>query len=366
MGSSSVIASVYRQEERRRADLSSRCSSPVPGRSTRQPSSCLSKVKNSPLIVALSALYNDQDLSRLRFAKPAPFIFLCGGVIASNPAEKRLISLRDYLYRIKIFESRIKGNVILAERATQLYRETQYGDLISFEEDIARIASLVLVIPESPGSLAELGASATDDTIRHALRVIMQDKYENDESFIRRGPIERLIKKHDRDHVGFYPWRINNSQHIVLRSISPHYKVIVKFVNDHIGKLPTSTYFPSNSSLRLFYVIYWVIYLFVAASPTVLHDSVIDLLPGTTREDIRNKIYCMMLAGWVKKVPYSGKDYYYVTDADDPFKYSYSRTAMERDTLRRKTDIAASLKKIEDIPKPVLTQAVEGRRARLP
>lgn len=313
------------------------------------------------MIAELSALYNDQDLSRLRFAKPAPFIFLCGGVISSDSTEKRAISLRDFLYRVKRFQSRIKGNVILAERATQLYRETHYSDLISFEEDIARIASLVLVIPESPGSLAELGAFATDDTIRYALRVIMQDKYENDESFIRRGPIERLIVKHDRDHVGFYPWRINKTQHIVLRSISPHYRVILKFINDHIGRLPISMSFPSNAALRLFFVIYWAIYLFIAASPTVLYESVIDLLPGTTREDIRNKIYCMMLAGWVKKFPYSGKDYYYVTSGEDPFKYSYLRTATVRDTLRRKADIAVSLKRIETIPRPVLAQAVEAR-----
>jgi hypothetical protein len=67
-------------------------------------------------------------------------------------------SLRDCLWRVCLLSRRLKGEVVLAEKANQLYRETKYTDLISFEEDIARIASLVLVIAESPGSLAELGA----------------------------------------------------------------------------------------------------------------------------------------------------------------------------------------------------------------
>jgi hypothetical protein len=277
------------------------------------------------LVAELSALYNDQDLSRLRFAKPAQFIFLCGGVTDDTSTEKKPLSLRDYLYRVRKFESRIKADIILAERATQLYRETRYSDLISFEEDIARIASLIVVIPKSPGSLAELGAFATDDTIRNALRVIVQDKYEGDESFIRRGPIERVIGQYGRDHVGFYPWRIHaNSHHIVLRSVKPRYTAIVKFINDHIGKISVSTNFPSNPSLRLFYVVYWLTYLFVAVSPTILYEAVIDLLPDTIQEDIRNKLYCMMLAGWIKKYAYSGKDYYYVTGSEDPFKYSWT------------------------------------------
>jgi hypothetical protein len=56
---------------------------------------------------------------------------------------------------------------VLAEDAFRLFRDSDYSDLISFEEDLARIASVVLVIAESAGSLAELGAFASNDTIRH-------------------------------------------------------------------------------------------------------------------------------------------------------------------------------------------------------
>ncbi|WP_204275442.1 retron St85 family effector protein, partial [Enterobacter hormaechei] len=85
-----------------------------------------------------------------------------------------------------------KYSIVLAEEANQIYRDTEYSDLITFEEDIARIAAVVLVIAESAGSLAELGAFTANDTIRQALRVVIPDHHETAESFVRYGPIERL------------------------------------------------------------------------------------------------------------------------------------------------------------------------------
>jgi hypothetical protein len=185
------------------------------------------------LISALSALYEDQNLARLRFTYPRKFLFLCGGASPRNPPDKKAINLRDYLYRIKNLQTRLKAEVVLAETATTLYRDSNYNDLISFEEDIARIASIVLVIPESAGSLAELGAFATNDAFRHALRVVVQDKYVDDESFIRFGPIKRIMN-YRRDFVGFYTWKLNNSQNVVI--ISPNYKEVFRFINNHLDR----------------------------------------------------------------------------------------------------------------------------------
>jgi hypothetical protein len=147
-----------------------------------------SRVKSN-LVTELTSFFNDFELKDLRVRKPSKFMFLCGGYISRDG---RAQNLRDYLYRVRRLSNRF--NIVLAERATQLYRDSQYGDLISFEEDIARIASLVLVIAESPGSLAELGAFTANDTIQKSLRVMIQQKYDVEESFVRYGPVERVKK----------------------------------------------------------------------------------------------------------------------------------------------------------------------------
>lgn len=121
-----------------------------------------SRVK-SHLVAELTSFYGDLELSQLRVYRPSKFVFLCGGFISLD-SRARAQNLRDYLYRVRGLSPRY--NIVLAEIATQLYRDGGYTDLISFEEDIARIASVVLVIAESAGSLAELGAFTANDTIQ--------------------------------------------------------------------------------------------------------------------------------------------------------------------------------------------------------
>jgi hypothetical protein len=121
------------------------------------------RVKRS-LVAELRVLYDDLNLDGVRVFRPSKFMFLCGGYI-SKDEDAKPINLRDYLFRVRQISNRY--NVVLAEKATQLFRDSEYDDLISFEEDIARIASVVLVIAESPGSLAELGAFKRSE-IEHA------------------------------------------------------------------------------------------------------------------------------------------------------------------------------------------------------
>ncbi|WP_315716472.1 MULTISPECIES: retron St85 family effector protein [unclassified Bradyrhizobium] len=154
------------------------------------------------MVPELRTLFDDLNLDGVRVFRPSKFMFLCGGYIAKEH-DARPVNLRDYLFRVKRISNRY--DIVLAEKATQLFRDSAYNDLISFEEDIARIASVVLVIAESPGSLAELGAFTANDTIRNALRVVIQNQHEVAESFVRYGPIER-IKKAKRANLAVYPW----------------------------------------------------------------------------------------------------------------------------------------------------------------
>ncbi len=174
-------------------------------------------------------------------------MFLCGGVI-SKSADAKPENLRDYLCRVRPLK--LHHPIILAEGAVELYRKTHYHDLISFEEDLARIASVVLVIVESPGSFAELGAFASNDTIRKALKVIIQEEYETAESFVRYGPVER-VSKAQRSDLGVYPWRMRAGK-LVVRSTISHYSHIKKFFNLHLDSTPRSMSFGSLEDAKLF------------------------------------------------------------------------------------------------------------------
>jgi hypothetical protein len=99
-------------------------------------------------------LFGDLNWDQLRVRRPTRIIFFCGG--ATGEGARSTGSLRHYLLQDKQIGKKIDAEIILAEQANQLYRDTSYYDLITFEEDIARISAMVLLIAESPGSLAEL------------------------------------------------------------------------------------------------------------------------------------------------------------------------------------------------------------------
>jgi hypothetical protein len=313
------------------------------------------------LSAELLAFFRDLDFDKLRINRPSKFIFLCGG--QTSGANRLPGSLRDYLYRTRPLK-RLKADIVLAENAVQLYRETSYSDLISFEEDIARISSVVLVIAESRGSLAELGAFSTSKTIRKSLRVISQEKYATAESFIRRGPIQRIIKSGARDFVGYYPWRVTQSGRFVKKSARLHYTEIRKFIMSHLDAVPASELYSEHAERQTFYVIYWVIYLAFAVSVVDLYSYVKSLIPGIQTKEIRNRLYCMELAGWIRRYSYSNKDYLFVLHEHDPFDYAFRPGVADRDSARRKFAVAESLSKKATTPRHVVQSANDARRTR--
>jgi hypothetical protein len=70
-----------------------------------------------------------------------------------------------------------------------------HDDLLTFERDACHLAKAVILFPESPGSLAELGALAVDDSIVDRLLVVVQSRYlehNHRESFLNLGPLKRV------------------------------------------------------------------------------------------------------------------------------------------------------------------------------
>lgn len=312
------------------------------------------------MLPELQNFFDDLDLARLRVVRPSKFVFLCGGQTDNQSAHP--LSLRDYIYRTKPIQNRLKADVVLAERAVQLYRDTHYSDLISFEEDIAVISSVVLLIAESRGSLAELGAFSSNETIRKSLRVIVQQKYASAESFIRYGPIERLMQAGQRNFVGFYPWRVTHTGRFLKSSARLHYTEIRKFVAAHLAAVPASELYHLSAERQPFFLIYWIIYLSLAIASNDLYSCTQMLRPEIKPEEIRNKLYCMELAGWINRTSYSGKDYFFVLHERDPFGYAFRAAASDRDSARRKFLVAEAISKKQDVPRHVKNSAREARR----
>ncbi len=71
------------------------------------------------------------------------------------------------------------------------------GDLLSLEGLLADSVDAIILIPESPGSFAELGAFANNFELRQKLICVIDKKFKKDKSFINKGPL-KLVKKENK------------------------------------------------------------------------------------------------------------------------------------------------------------------------
>lgn len=81
----------------------------------------------------------------------------------------------------------------LAEQAFEAIRKTTEGaDLLTLEGYLAESADAVIIIVESDGAKAELGAFAYDNQLAKITLAINDVSFQDSDSFIREGPIKKL------------------------------------------------------------------------------------------------------------------------------------------------------------------------------
>lgn len=295
--------------------------------------SCLLKVK-SHVPEKVQDYLRHVHLNEFRFKWPSEFIFFCGGRSDIDP--RSAVSLRHYLLAERKIEPKLQARVVLAEAANQIYRDTTYKDLITYEEDIAKISRIVLLIAESAGSLAELGAFSSTPHLKEKLCVIMQEEYYNAESFVRYGPIKRL-ENEDRSRLAFFPWRVTDEGQIIKRSVQAHVSEITKFINDRLSAGAKTFSFGAEASadLRDFAVVLWLAHLAQAITIDRIVDYAKILGHPISRDRARNCFYCMKLAGWMDDLPYSGSTYYITTSKNDVTdRYSFFPDSPIKDASR--------------------------------
>ena len=111
--------------------------------------------------------------SRYRFRRLPPLLFLGGGA-ASQSRE----ALRDYLR-----QHNPNLGLFYAERVWEYIASRADRGALEMESDLARLADLVVIVVESPGTFAELGAFSLSDPLRKKLLPIVDKQYCHEQSF---------------------------------------------------------------------------------------------------------------------------------------------------------------------------------------
>lgn len=135
------------------------------------------------------------DLFASRLKPYQGFIFLCGGPTDIQSATP--ISIRDAIHRELVKHRDIDGRIRVAEDYKDWSHEAIYRDLVSFERHLAELSSVIVLVLESPGSIAELGLFSVIEEFKRKLLVFVETDHYQSDSFIRLGPIDYLEKIHE-------------------------------------------------------------------------------------------------------------------------------------------------------------------------
>lgn len=115
----------------------------------------------------------------LEYRRPPRLVFLCGGA-----KSERREAIRSYI------KKRIKHTFsFFADDVWLFLSKAGTRNALKMEEELGRLADCILLIVESPGTFAELGAFSLSPELRAKMLVVLDQKYRLDESFINTGPV---------------------------------------------------------------------------------------------------------------------------------------------------------------------------------
>lgn len=131
-------------------------------------------------------------------------LFLCGAA-----STRTKISYRDSIR--KKLEKDTNLSILYPEDMFMEMLNRKKYDLLTLEKFLANNSDLIIIVCESPGSFAELGAFVNNNETLKKVVVLLQTRYKNAKSFIRQGPVE-YVKKENKNNVIYFNSNIDETE----------------------------------------------------------------------------------------------------------------------------------------------------------
>ncbi|MBN2564616.1 MAG: retron St85 family effector protein [Candidatus Eisenbacteria bacterium] len=229
--------------------------------------------------------------------KDALVVFVCG---AQSDVQKP--TARD---RFMEYAKRHLADIQFFKAEEFLEAEPLSGakDLLSLEDDLAGYCDCLMVIVESPSSIAELGAFANHRELSRIMLVVNDKRYASTKSFISEGPIAKV------NRVSRFKPSINASMDSVLvcaEDIKARFSSMERRRNKRVDLSTSSAFAGAAPKIRML-LLHDVIALF---SP-IASDEVLAVLRSVydgSRVSMRQELGMLETLRMVKR-----SDQYYVT-----------------------------------------------------
>jgi hypothetical protein len=247
------------------------------------------------------ALASKISIDNLRVDISSPIIFICGG--AAKVTDPEPASIRDALLRCLGKKRALQ--LIVAEDYKDWINDSTYKDLMSFEDDIAQISSLIILVLESPGSLTELGLFSSNFDFISKLLVLVSAKHHKEDSFIRLGPI-RYLESMSNYCVHAYPWDPRQPG----KTVTPYISDIENDITNFLNQSTKSEKFSKDNNGHVAFLVYEIINIMRAAKLKEIHDFLITVGIQIKQDEVKRIIFLLTKIYFVEKIKHGNIDYY--------------------------------------------------------
>lgn len=280
------------------------------------------------------------DANNIRVRAPTPVVFLCGGELSDVGNTSPPKSLRDAFRKISDNPALKGKHLITAEDVNVFYlSRAAYRDLLLFETDLAQVCELIILFPESEGSVAELGAFSVIDEISEKLLVVTRDRKFSESSFVRLGPLASIQNK-----FGARAVYVLDDHDIGMNGASAS-SVALDVVRDRLrapiearlSEIKDPTTFDSNKPGHVIKLATGLIQEFGALTLEELEGALVPAGVLESQVRISGYLLCAETAGWIRPMRKGSREFYFAEDVQDAAQLSFAGEM--KDKARRRMHV---------------------------
>lgn len=240
---------------------------------------------------------------RVEFCE-SPIVLLCGGKVKikerANDPDPPIASFRH-----AITKSNASYEFFRPEEITDWQSDGIYKNLMDFEEDLSGVCSLVVIILESAGAIAELGAFSQLPDLSKRLIVIRSNEHAGPSSFINLGILRYISEAHESS-VKTYPWVIGQAESITSEVVED----VISDIKDELSSLKKTEVIRIEQNSHVMVVICELIRLFVALKETEICTYLHILGADLSRSELKRKLFLLKKFKLICLAEYSDAKFY--------------------------------------------------------
>lgn len=243
------------------------------------------------------------NLSESRVLLAPHITFVCGGPVDVCATTNH--SIRNMFMNLSAKMPSKSEGFTLAENFKDW--QSGYSNLADFENDIAAISSVIVVILESAGSLTELGLFYANHALRQKMIVVVHSGHHMDESFIKFGILNPL--ENEREEAVLV-YEIDNKK--IEDVEESEVEDILEEVWGISDKIDQSSQFDLSNHGHKIFLTFQIIDLFTIVTKSELDKFLTVLGVSFTKKQLQSVVYILTKFGLIRQEKRSSQVFYFV------------------------------------------------------